>query len=929
MIDPSFHRDEPLAHDRRQKRGRGRNAATRGPLPVGPMMAAILAAAGGVASPLAAADVNVTTNTGTGVNLDAASGSTALVQSGVTVSNGLAAVPVSASTSAWALTNQGTIAANLANSVSLSFAGSSVTNAGAISGGGIYLTGGGSVDNQTGATLTSPLSAIVIGTTSAGAGTVTNSGAITQTGTASDLVLLRFGGTVTNNAGATISANNRSNAVSVGQGTARSVLNSGTISNTGTGFATGVLMQGGPSTLTNTATGHISGTFNGVYTSSSGVLTFTNNGLIESTGASASARAVEATGGGSFINTGTITSASSDGLYLARAGTVTNTGTIKGAVRAINFSGNYARTLTLGTGSVLTGIVQGGIGSDGLILQGTGSEDISKFLAFETLAMQGSAWTLTGNGIFATQTTVETGTLTVAGSLTSPVTVNSGAVLRLDGTIKGTSLVASGGRAQGTGTYGATTVAAGGTLAPGAVARDLATLSVSGPLSFASGSLLEVDVTAAGAHDLVSGSGGTTLSGGTVAVQAAAGSYAPSTQYTILTDSGGLTGTFASATSTLAFLSPVLSYTGTDVILTLNRNGLDFGSVGGSFNQRATGAAVQPLGSGNPVFDAVVVLDVPGAQAAFDQLSGEVHASIRTAFLEDSALIRTAMLNRLRGAGPAAGFAFWAQGIGAQGRWPGDGNAARLERDQGGLVLGVDGMLDDGWRVGLAGGLGHTSFGLDARNASASSSDRSVGFYAGKGWGALALRGGAALTWHDVSTLRAPGFAGFSDRLNAGYTARTRQAFVEMGYQLDQTATKLEPFVNLAYVTLATSGFAEAGGAAALTGAASRQNALFGTLGLRGERSVTLGPGQTALVHGMMGLRLASGDMTPLSDLALAGGSGYVVAGVPLARSLGVIDLGLSVPLGAGGTLDLTYSGQFGSGGAAQNRLGIAYLARF
>ncbi|MDB5533195.1 MAG: hypothetical protein JWO28_1510, partial [Hyphomicrobiales bacterium] len=306
-----------------------------------------------------AADVNLTSNVATGVNLDTQIGSTAEVSSGVTITNTFGNRAIYATTGAWALTNRGSISSTAANAVALSVAGSSVTNFSSITStsNAIVLSGGGSVDNQAGATISAGNNGISIGTNVAGAGSVNNRGTITQTGTLGDLVLLRFGGTVTNFEGATITANNSSSAVSVGQGASRTVINSGTIKNTGTGFAAGVLVQGGASTVTNTATGRISGTYNGVYASASAPLTFTNNGFIESTGANVNSRAVEGTGGGTFINTGTIQSASGEGLFLGRAGTVTNSGTITGATRAINFSGNFTRTLNLDTGSVLNGTV--------------------------------------------------------------------------------------------------------------------------------------------------------------------------------------------------------------------------------------------------------------------------------------------------------------------------------------------------------------------------------------------------------------------------------------------------------------------------------------------------------------------------------------------------------------------------------------------
>ncbi len=417
-------------------------------------LAATAAAALGAGSAAWGQDVTIGSDVTTGVNLDTQTGSTAEVSAGVSVTNASLSKAISATTSAWTLTNRGSVSSSYANAVQLDFANSSVINYGSIAATGvanaISLTGGGAVDNKAGATIAASQSAIILGKSSGGAGTVTNAGTITQTGTIADLVALLYGGTVTNLAGGKITANNTGNAVSIGQGASRTLVNSGTIENLAQGnYSTGVLLQGGASTLTNNAGGIIRGGYNGVYTSGSAPLTFANAGLIETTGSNAGSRAVEATGGGTFVNSGTIRSASGEGFYTARDAVLTNSGTIQGAVRAINFAGNYTRTLNLDTGSVLIGQVQGGTGTDNLVLLGTGTEDISKFLAFETLSLQGSAWTLTGAGTFSTGATVQSGALTVNGTLTSPTLAVAGG-----GTLKGTGTIA-----------GATSVADGGTIA--------------------------------------------------------------------------------------------------------------------------------------------------------------------------------------------------------------------------------------------------------------------------------------------------------------------------------------------------------------------------------------------------------------------------------------------------------------------------------
>ena len=535
--------------------------------------------------PALAADVDITTDTAT-VNLDGFAGTTAQVFPGVTVANN-----VTATIQAWQLTNQGTI--NGSNAVSF--------------------TQGGGVTNAAGAGINATLSGIVLGTSGAGggAGAVDNFGNIV--GGIGEGVTLFDGGTVTNRAGASISTSTGLNAVSVGQGTVRTVINSGAISSTrATGFSTGVLMQGGAATLTNNATGTIYGDYNGVFTSGSAPLTLQNDGSISS----ARGPAVEATGGGALTNTGTIQSIV-DGIRFVGAGSITNTGTIgsTGAGRSIVFSGAATHTLNLGTGSVLNGNVQGGTGVDNLVLQGNGTESIAKFLAFETLAMQGADWTLTGAGTFTTSATVQSGRLRVGGTLTSPtVTVDAPGTLGGTGTVVGN-------------------VVNNGTLAPG---NSIGTLAITGNYTQASGSTYEVEIDASPAADRVNVSGTATIQAGTtVSVIAAPGVYTAGMRYTILNALGGVSGTYSSLTDNSAFLDFLLAYDANNVYLDIIRASVSFVSVARTQNEIATAGAIEAAGGG-AVFEAILPLSAGAARNAFDQLSGVIHASLKSALIDES-----------------------------------------------------------------------------------------------------------------------------------------------------------------------------------------------------------------------------------------------------------------------------------------------------
>ncbi len=527
-------------------------------------------------------DVNITTGTNDGVNLDPLPGTTVLIAPGITVNNanGTANCPstssVCASTKAWTLTNQGTIGPNaVGNGVRFTFGGALV-NQGSVSNANISITGGaGSVDNRAGASITSTTNGITIATSGAQfVGNVSNAGSITGTG-GSDLVALFGGGTVTNLATGTISVNNSANAVSISGGTTRTVINSGIITNTGPGNATGVIIQGAgaTNTVTNNAGGQISGGFNGIFASNTAVLTLNNDGSISST----RGPAVEATLGGTFTNSGTIASTNSNGILTRNtaAAEVINSGTITGAVNAINFTNagggavGATHTVRLRTGSVLNGNVLGGTATDSLILEGTGIESIAKFTNFETLSMTGSDWTLTNTGVFATSAEVQSGTLHVNGQLTSPtVTLDAGGTLAGTGTIIGT-------------------VVNNGNLAPG---NSIGTLNITGPYTQAGGSTLTVEVDGSGASDLLSVTGAATVQpGATVRVLASPGAYTAGTRSTILTATGGVTGTYDTLTDNAAFVDFALDYDANNVFLDVLTTSVAFASVAETPNQAAAG----------------------------------------------------------------------------------------------------------------------------------------------------------------------------------------------------------------------------------------------------------------------------------------------------------------------------------------------------
>ncbi|MDM0091104.1 MULTISPECIES: autotransporter domain-containing protein [unclassified Variovorax] len=492
-----------------------------------------------------------------------------------------------------------------------------------------------------------------------------------------------------------------------------------------------------------------------------------------------------------------------------------------------------------------------------------------------------------------------------------------GGTLLIDSVLGGSTSIGSGATLQGTGTLGSTTLLADSTVAP--AGSGIGTLQINGDLRFDAKAKYQVQAAADGRSDLIRVSGTATLGGASVVVLAADGSWNPVTRYTILS-AGSRVGTFGGVSSNFAFLTPVLSYTAQDVLLGLTRNDLRFDSVGVTANQRASGGAIDSVRTG-ALYNAVVQLDAPTARSAFDQLSGELHASVKSAAIEDSRFVREAGLDRARqslgGVAAADDLAgrggLWVRALRSLGSNASDGNAGSIDRDTTGLLVGADTALGSDARVGVIGGYTRGRTALAARASSADSDTYHLGAYGAKQWGALGLRAGASYSLSQVETQRQVGFTGFSDRLKGDYDAKALQVFGELGWALPAGGGLLEPFAGLAHVRLKTDGFTESGGAAALGVAGDTTSTSFSTLGLRASNAVALG-GLQATLRGMVGWRHAFGDTTPTSSAAFAGSSAFNVAGVPIGKDVAVLEAGLDFALQRNLTLGVSYSGQVGSG---------------
>jgi outer membrane autotransporter protein len=605
-------------------------------------------------------------------------------------------------------------------------------------------------------------------------------------------------------------------------------------------------------------------------------------------------------------------------------------------------------TLQLGNGGT-AGSIPGNIVDNGILISNRS----------DTFTLPGA---ISGAGEFRQNGSGKT-ILTGASTYTGPTNINAG-ILDVNGSLVSTVSVNNGGTLMGNGTIGGLAVNGGGTVAPG---NSIGTLNVSGNVAFGSGSTYQVEINAAGQGDKIAATGKATLTGGTVQVLAANGLYTPALRYTILTANGGVSGTFAqlavsSNITSFAFLTPALSYDANDVFLGFAQTAT-LQSVALTRNQASTATAIQALGLGNPIFNAVVGQSVAGARQAFDALSGEIHASAVTAAFEDQRPPRDAIFDRLSqpaetpvlgaattmtGAyaadlpsrkGPVLApvavqmvqprlFGLWGQGFGDWGRTGGDHNAAKLTRDTEGFIIGADAerqLFNGDWRFGVAAGYTDDSLKVSARSSSGDYQSIFGALYGKASYGAIDLKAGAILASTDTHTNRSIIFPGFADAASSSYGGTAAQGFGELGYRLPFHGTlwsyvpglsglsaTYEPFLQGALIHIDQNQYVETAlTGAALVGAARSYDVGTTTLGLRTQYQLASLPGFTWT--SLLGWRHAYGDVIPKVSQTFAGSfSSFSIAGVPIDRDAFVSETSLDYAVSQRVTVGLSYAGQYG-----------------
>ncbi len=703
----------------------------------------------------------------------------------------------------------------------------------------------------------------------------------------------------------------------------------------------------GGSIITNDTAGYTE--FHGTSTAGSATITTNAGGTTQFFGESTAGDATTITNTGGFFSMSGLTSAG------MTAGSIAGGGWYDLGSKSLTVGSNNLSTEVSGTIS--------GIGGS-LVKQGSGT------------------LTLSGTNSYTGGTTVAAGTLNLTGSMIGSLSILSGATFTSTGgwqlasgasfsnagtfqSVGGGPLVNQGtlvnngvltanlnnsGRLSGTGTInGTVTNLGGGIVAPG---NSIGTLNVVGAFTQAAGSTYQVETNSAGQADRVnvSGAPGTaTIAGGTVTVTAASGVYAPSTTYTILNATGGVTGTYANANSLFPFLQPSLSYDASNVFLTLRPGSFAAGAA--TSNQSAVGRVLDQSVAGSSgdfatVIGTLATYTSAQGQAAMNAISGQNYSGFGTANLGGGLLFMNALGQQMglaRGGfgggtrvavaqacevgleacdGEAASpWSLWGSAMGGTGSVAGNANAATLTYNAGGVATGADYRFDPRFLAGFGVGFSSGNQWASGFSGQGTTNSYQASLYASFTQSAFYLDGMAGYGYNDNQMTRQIVLTNLAARTAQGRTGANQfLAQVEAGYRIgiyEPAALSITPFARFQGTTNSQNGFTESGaGALNLAVAAQTTGSARSVLGA--EFAGAFGPeGREKLALQMrLGWAHEYANTARPVTAAFAGapGANFTVFGAAPQTDSAVVSLAASTAVVQGVSVYLRYDGEMGTG---------------
>ena len=595
-----------------------------------------------------------------------------------------------------------------------------------------------------------------------------------------------------------------------------------------------------------------------------------------------------------------------------------------------------------------------------------------------------SSGNLTLSGIISgpgALTKVGAGVLTLSGTndYLGATTVNGG-ILQVDGSIASSSLttVNAQGMLTGIGTAGNTTIGSGGIFSPGNGSPG-SFMTVAGSLAMQSGAmyLVQIDPTTA---SFVNVTGTATLGGASVNATYANGSYVPK-QYTILSASGGISGSFNTLANTNlpgGFKSS-LSYSGNNVFLDLaldftptptptpnsglNVNQTNVANALSGFFNRTGGIplvfgtltpagltiASGELGAGiiqtaikaddmflNLMLDPSVAGRAGGfasgpaaAQFAADDEEALAYAAKRKSSPAERDAYAMATKAPHLAAQPLHRWSVWGAAYG--GSAVTDGNAIVGSHDTTsrayGVVGGADYRVSPDALIGFALAGGATSYSVAEALGSGRSDLFQAGVFGRQNIGAAYLSAALAYGWHDVTTNRTVALAG-ADVLQAKFRAETFSGRFEGGYRFATPLAGITPYVAAQAISFNLPAYAEqvlaGAGLFALNYAAQTTTATRTELGLRTDKSFAVQNGIFTLRGRAAWAHDYSSDRAVTAVFQTLPGAAFVVNGARANPDGALVSAGAEMKWLNGFSLAATFEGEFSGNTTSYAGKGVA-----
>ena len=596
--------------------------------------------------------------------------------------------------------------------------------------------------------------------------------------------------------------------------------------------------------------------------------------------------------------------------HISGGGNATGT-TINSAGEQIIFSGGNATSTTINSAGRQI-ISNGGKATQTTISDGGEQIISSGGIASQTILNGGQLSQYTGGRLI--DTTLNSGTLATNEDNTEGISLEGATTLKGNVTLQSTFLrIASGGQLTGTGNIGGNVVIENGATIGGQQIR-------TGNLTIDSGGTYHFTGYSDGSGDIIEVNGTATLNNGSLLMVAAGqGTWKANASYTILTATGGISGTFTTVSWNPAFLNYNVDYDDVRIVLTPFRNELSFNHVADTRNQKNIASGLESLGTGNELYDLIAGMSAEEARKAYDSFSGEIHGNLRSALLTNTRYARNAVLEHLdTGWLPREMASYknlWADMWGHNGRLKGDGNAARTDNKGFGFLVGADLYHADREAAGLA--IGYERTELETRSRRDSEADIDAYHLIGYGrtqLGPVHFKGGIGYSWLDIDTERNVSTGSVKGKNEADYHGQIAQVFLQAGHDIDLSGKAvLTPYAGLNWQWIRTDDFHEKGSAdsaAARVNGESRNDSVgFASVGTKGKWSFDKkGHG----IYGDVSWQHAIGNIRPDMVLHFTGGGNYNLRGNELDRDAMQLRFGADFAVRPDMTLSVGYDGLFG-----------------